>query len=78
MPLRSRVARPMLSSLGPRRSFERGSLIAAVAYTLLSQACRPVGAPGMRLAVQYVLAKCLLMTPYERTFIPDLMRVAAR
>jgi len=55
----------MLSSLGPRRSFERGSLIAAVAYTLLSQACRPVGAPGMRLAVQYVLAKCLLMTPWS-------------
>ena len=49
-----------------------------MAYTLLSQACRPVGAPGMRLAVQYVLAKCLLMTPYERTFIPDLMAVAAR
>ena len=59
------VARPMLASLGPRRSFERGSLVAAAAYVILSQACRPVGAPGWRLAVQYVAAKCLLMTPWS-------------
>ena len=57
------VARPMLASLGPRRSFERGSLMAAVAYVVLSQACRPIGAPGWRIAAQYVAAKCLLMTP---------------
>jgi hypothetical protein len=53
---------------GPRRSFETGSLIATAAYVLLSQACRPVGSPGWRLAVQYVLAKCLLMTPWSVRF----------
>jgi hypothetical protein len=54
-----------LSFLRPRCAFERGSLLAAVAYVALSQSCRPLQAPHWQKVAQFCVAKCVLMTPWS-------------
>ena len=56
------VARPMLAKAGPRRSFEHGSLVAALGYVALGLSCHPLNANRWRLAIQFCVAKALLMT----------------
>jgi MFS family permease len=60
------VSKPLFAKLGARRTFQTSSLVAAVAYLAVSQACRPAGAAAqMRRTVQFLVAKAFLMTPWS-------------
>ena len=51
------VVMPFLKRLGPLLAFQRGMLVAALAYVLAALSCLPSGASRLRMLLQYGKAR---------------------
>ena len=51
---------PRVISMGTRQAFESWSLLAAVCYVAMGQACRPASATPLRKAAQYIIPAMLV------------------